>query len=519
MSQFNSGSAGRGPSSGGRSRPRRPGSSRPSQGNPRHDSQRGAQSPRGENGPRQEQSRDKPRPQRSFGSRDHAPRPRHGHSDRRDSRPAPQARRSEPVNRDADTCFDTVSTPVVASSGEPVTFASFQFHPHITQALTHAGFDAPTPIQQQAIPHVLAGRDLIALAPTGTGKTAAFALPMLQYLGTQRSNRPRGLVIVPTRELAEQVLDVFKQLGAKSGLRFTTIFGGVSYYRQNEALRRGVDVVVACPGRLLDHIEQGTIDLNGVEMLVLDEADRMFDMGFLPGIKKIVKILPKERQSIMYSATMPDDIRALAREMLKEPQTVQVAKIAPAELVDQSLFPCTQDQKTPLMLHLLKSIPKDESVLVFARTKHRARRLGEALSKAGFKATSLQGNLSQSRRQEAMRGFRAGSYQIMVATDIVSRGIDVSQIFHVFNYDMPDTVEAYIHRIGRTGRASREGSAYTFVTREDDSGVRATERALKMKIPRIHVPEIDRPQAPRAAAVSDGVARSERAPQGEFDRA
>ncbi len=363
-------------------------------------------------------------------------------------------------------------------------FSTFDLHPLLQKQAALQGYTELTAIQRDAIPAVLAGRDLMGLAPTGTGKTAAFVLPMLNRLLKSDSRRLRGLVLVPTRELAEQVNDVVKNLGAKTQLRSATVYGGVSFGKQVSNLRRGVDLIVACPGRLLDHIRQKTINLSALEILVLDEADQMFDMGFLPSIRQIMRELPKAKQSLMFSATMPDNIRSLANEMLVSPETVQVARIAPVESVSQTLLPIGSGQKTDLLLHLLKDIPREESVLVFTKTKHKAKKLGIVLKESGFRATSLQGNLTQSRRQQAMSGFRDGNFQVMVATDIAARGIDVSQVFHVVNYDMPDTVEAYTHRIGRTGRASRTGAAYTFVTHEDLSDVRATERTLKVTIPR-----------------------------------
>jgi ATP-dependent RNA helicase RhlE len=273
-------------------------------------------------------------------------------------------------------------------------------------------------------------------------------------------------------------------------LKSITVYGGVGVNPQIEKLRRGVEIVVACPGRLLDHIGQGTIDLSRLEVLVLDEADQMFDMGFLPDIRRILKHLPQKRQTLLFSATMPDDIRRLANDILAEPVTVQVGNTAPPVTVTHALYPVAQHLKTPLLLELLRHTDT-ESVLVFTRTKHRAKRLGEQLEKAGYKAASLQGNLSQNRRQAALDGFRDGTFQILVATDIAARGIDVSQVSHVINYDIPDTAEAYIHRIGRTGRAAKSGDAFTMVTSEDTAMVRTIEKKLNAQLERRTVEGFD----------------------------
>jgi ATP-dependent RNA helicase RhlE len=362
-------------------------------------------------------------------------------------------------------------------------FATFSLHPAVAAGVTAAGYVDPTPIQVQAIPPVMTGRDVMGLAQTGTGKTAAFALPLLHRLMQGRRGVVRALVIAPTRELAEQINDAIVQLGGQTRLKSITVYGGVASNPQIEKLRKGVEIVVACPGRLLDHIEQGNIDLSQLEVVILDEADQMFDMGFLPGIRRILGHLPKQRQTLLFSATMPAEIRGLAREILRDPVTVQVDTVAPAATVTHALYPVAQHLKTPLLLELLRHTDT-ESVLIFTRTKYRAKRLGEQLEKAGYRAASLQGNLSQNRRQAAMDGFRDGSFQILVATDIAARGIDVSQVSHVINYDIPDTTEAYIHRIGRTGRAARSGDAFTMVTDEDGLMVRAIEKVLGTPIER-----------------------------------
>jgi len=364
-----------------------------------------------------------------------------------------------------------------------MSFQKFNFHPQVTAGVNLAGYTLPTPIQEQAIPEVLKGRDVMGLAQTGTGKTAAFVLPILHRLMQGERGRVRALIIAPTRELAEQIHESICQLGRLTRLKSITVYGGVGANPQIEKLRQGVEIVVACPGRLLDHINQGTINLTNLDVLVLDEADQMFDMGFLPDIRRILKHLPQQRQTLLFSATMPDDIRRLANDILTKPVTVQVDSIAPPVTVSHALYPVAQHLKTALLLELLRHTDT-ESVLVFTRTKHRAKRLGEQLEKSGYKAASLQGNLSQNRRQAALDGFRDGSYQILVATDIAARGIDVSQISHVVNYDIPDTAEAYIHRIGRTGRAARSGDAFTMVTSEDAVMVRTIEKKLNSQLER-----------------------------------
>lgn len=363
-------------------------------------------------------------------------------------------------------------------------FTSFNLHPKVAAGVTAAGYDTPTPIQKQAIPKVMAGSDVMGLAQTGTGKTAAFALPILHRLvNSGNRGHVRALIVAPTRELAEQIHESFVSLGEKTGLHSTTVYGGVSINPQIQKLKKGSEIVVACPGRLLDHIQQKTIDLSRLEVLVLDEADQMFDMGFLPAIRRLLTHLPKERQTLLFSATMPIEIRTLANDVLKNPQTVQVDTVAPAATVSHALYPVEPHLKTALVIELLKHTDT-ESVLIFTRTKHRAKRLDEQLTKLGYKAASLQGNLSQNRRQAALDGFRDGSVQILVATDIAARGIDVSKISHVINYDIPSTTDAYIHRIGRTGRAARSGDAFTLVAREDMIMVRSIERVLGNPIDR-----------------------------------
>jgi len=349
------------------------------------------------------------------------------------------------------------------------------------------GYTTPTPVQSKTIPAAMEGKDVMGLAQTGTGKTAAFVLPMLNRLMaspcTMVAGRKavRALIIAPTRELAEQIYDNIRELGGKTTLTSMTIYGGSSAYNQVRKLHRGVDIIVACPGRLLDHINQGNVKLSGVEMLVLDEADRMLDMGFLPDIKKILKHVPAKRQTLLFSATMPDDIRKLTEQIMNKPLIAQVDMSMPAKTVSHALYPVQEHLKTPFLISLLKGI-ETESVLVFTRTKHRAKRVTDRLQKDGFKATPLQGNMTQGKRQESLNGFKSGKYRILVATDIAARGVDVSSISHVINYDMPDTADAYTHRVGRTGRASRTGEAFTLVTHEDRAQIKLFERVMGMKL-------------------------------------
>ncbi|SHK17927.1 Superfamily II DNA and RNA helicase [Desulfatibacillum alkenivorans DSM 16219] len=356
-------------------------------------------------------------------------------------------------------------------------FTSFGFHKNVAAGISAAGYSTPTPIQEKAIPQVMQGRDLMGLAQTGTGKTAAFVLPILHRLMQKPGKGVRALIIAPTRELAEQTHEAINALGAQTNLKSVSVYGGVNLQRQVTRLKQA-DIVVACPGRLLDHLGRKNVDLSRVEMLVLDEADQMFDMGFLPDIRKILTFLTRKgRQTLMFSATMPVQIKRLAGEVLHNHALVQIGRVAPAETVKHAFYPVAQHLKTALLLQLLGSTGT-ESVLVFTRTKHKAKQLGNKLTKAGFSSTSLQGNLSQSRRVDAMNGFKSGKYRVLVATDIAARGIDVANVSHVINYDMPSTPETYMHRIGRTGRAERRGEAFTFITNDDRQMVRAVNRAI-----------------------------------------
>jgi len=343
------------------------------------------------------------------------------------------------------------------------------------------GYKSPTPIQEQCIPFILAGHDVMGLAQTGTGKTAAFAIPIIQKILKGSHGLPRALIVAPTRELAHQIHDAITELCKGTSISCMTLYGGVNINPQFKRLKQGVTIIVACPGRLLDHIEQRTVNLSKLEVLVLDEADQMFDMGFLPSIRKILKHIPSKRQTLLFSATMPPAINELAQVALHQPVTVSVGHEIPTNTITQTLFPIAQHLKEKLLIFILKKYNFD-SVLIFTRTKHRAKKLAEKLIHTGFTATSLQGNLSQNKRQSAMNAFREGSLQILVATDIASRGIDVLSISHVINYDIPEKIETYTHRIGRTGRAAQSGEAFTLITSEDTPQVRRIEKVLGYKI-------------------------------------
>ena len=358
-----------------------------------------------------------------------------------------------------------------------MTFEQFELDARLLVGVKAAGYETPTPIQEQAIPEIMAGRDVLGLAQTGTGKTAAFVLPMLHRLSKGALRRPRALIVAPTRELAEQIHETVIVLGQKTKIRSIPIYGGVGKPPQLRALQRGIEIIVACPGRLLDLYSEGAIDFSQIEVLVLDEADRMFDMGFLPDIRRIIKLLPTQRQNLFFSATMPADIRVLADEILRDPLTVQVDISAPAKTVSHALYPVTEGLKTRLLLTMLDQM-KTERVLIFTRTKRRARNLALTLEDKRHRVIALQGNMSQPQRMAAMEGFRKGRYDILVATDIAARGIDVAEISHVINFDMPDTVDAYTHRIGRTGRAHATGDAFTFAMVDDAPMIRDIEAVL-----------------------------------------
>ncbi|HEY6065131.1 MAG TPA: DEAD/DEAH box helicase, partial [Thermoanaerobaculia bacterium] len=358
------------------------------------------------------------------------------------------------------------------------------------------GFTRPTPIQLDAIPPALEGRDLLANAETGSGKTAAFVLPILQRLLPRPRRATRALVVTPTRELAAQIEDHVRQLAVHTPIQTASIFGGVAMGPQEHALRAGVDVIVATPGRLLDHFRHSYARLESLEVLVIDEADRMLDMGFLPDIRRILKHLPAHRQTLFFSATLPPPIATLAREILRNPVSVNVERrSAPAVGITQAVYPVTGNLKTPLLAELLRRGDL-ENALVFTRTKHRANRLYEALSKRGVSAERIHGNRSQPQRTQALAGFKTGRYRVLVATDIAARGIDVEALPHVVNFDVPHVPDDYIHRVGRTARAERTGDAFTFVSPEEESDLRAIEKALGRRLPRITVPGFDYSAAP-----------------------
>ena len=393
--------------------------------------------------------------------------------------------RSHPGQGDGGRGAPSPSSAPEAGSGDEVDFASLGLHRTLQSALDAMGFEAPTPIQAAAIPPALEGRDLLATAMTGSGKTAAFLLPVLQRLLDQPKKGTRALVVTPTRELAAQIVDHFEELASGTGLRAQAIFGGVGPRPQEKAFRSGVEVIVATPGRLLDHFQHDYARLPEVEVVVLDEADRMLDMGFLPEIRKILRHLPKgPRQTLLFSATMPGPIGALASEMLRDPVRVAAqSKQAPPSAITQALYPVPAELKVDLLAELLR---REEvgNVIVFCRTKHRAKRLSKKLNQRGIAAAEIHGNRSQKQRTDALAGFRDGRYDVLAATDILARGIDVVELDHVVNFDVPGQAEDYIHRIGRTARAGASGEAYTFVAPEEEGGVRDIERALGRSLPR-----------------------------------
>ncbi len=376
-----------------------------------------------------------------------------------------------------------MSTPLSPTVPSPLTFSSLRLSEAILQDIDRAGFTTPTPIQAKAIPPGLEGRDVLGCAQTGTGKTAAFVIPMVERLAGVQVGPPRGLILAPTRELALQIQATVDQLGRRRRVFATTIVGGADMQAQVRALRQRPDIIVATPGRLLDHMWNGNINMNGFQIVVLDEADRMLDMGFAPQINQILDALPLERQTLLFSATMPTDLADLARVSVKNPVQVTVAKPAtPAAGVTQTLHHTTSEDKTALLLRLLQE--RDGSVLVFTRTKHRADRVGRTLEQRGHRVAVLHGNHGLSARRRALEGFRRGRFRILVATDIAARGIDVANIGHVINYDLPNCPEDYVHRIGRTARMEAVGQATSFVTAEDSRQIRAIERLLGRAVPR-----------------------------------
>ena len=393
-------------------------------------------------------------------------------------------------------------------------FARFDFHPNIERGIEAAGFKTPRPIQAETLHPGLEGQDILGLAQTGTGKTAAFALPMLDYFEREPGRGPRALVLAPTRELATQIDAEIRTLARFTRQQVVTVYGGVSAHGQAKALRKRPEIVVGCPGRILDLMGQGILRLDAVEILVLDEADHMFDMGFLPDLRRILKGLPADRQNLLFSATMPKEIRSLANGLLQDPKVVELTQSGPAETIEHALIPIREDRKRDLLEQLLAE-DGCHSAIVFTRTKHRARRLAQQLGRAGHRAVGLQGNMSQAQRDRAMKGFRQQKFDVLVATDIAARGIDVQGVSHVINFDVPNTPEAYTHRIGRTGRAEREGRALTFVTSEDGSWLRATERKLGQRITRQSVPGFDGEKIDLSGKKSGGPSKR---PQGNRTR-
>ncbi len=377
-----------------------------------------------------------------------------------------------------------------------MSFTEFSLHPKLLQAIQQMGYTKPTPIQTQAIPPALEGRDVLGCAMTGSGKTAAFVLPILQRLIDKPRGVTRALILTPTRELAAQVFEQVEQLGVQTGVRGAAIFGGVPMQPQTRAFQSGVDVIVATPGRLLDHFQHAYAKLSHLEVLVLDEADRMLDMGFLPDIRRVLKHIPKPDQTLFFSATMPAPIAQLSRELLKNPVTINPKRqSAPASGVSQAVYPVTQELKSPLLLALLE---RDEvgNVIVFTRTKHRANRVAEYLVKHGMNAERIHGNRSQSQRTEALAGFKSGKYRVLVATDIAARGIDVEALEHVVNFDVPAVPEDYIHRVGRTARAERTGEAFTFVSPDEEPQLRDIEKAIQKKLDRVQLSGFDYTKKP-----------------------
>ena len=383
-------------------------------------------------------------------------------------------------------------------------FKALGLHPHLVQATREMKYTEPTPIQAEAIPHILTGRDLIATAQTGTGKTAAFLLPILHQLLTKPQRATQALIVTPTRELAQQIDDVCVGLAYHTPLRVGLIVGGTSMGPQEKALRAGVELLVATPGRLLDHMHSQQARFDQVTFLVLDEADRMLDMGFLPDLKRIISRLPSRKQTLLFSATMPPVIAKLAAEILRKPQSISIGKrSAPAVGITQAAYPVPESLKTPLLRHLLRHTDMP-SVLVFTRTKSSARRLAKTIAADGFAVTELHSNLTQSQRTRAMDGFRREDFQIMVATNIAARGLDVTHITHVISYDVPHVPEDYVHRIGRTARAEAEGDAFVLVSPPEEKSLADIERHMGQRLPRVTLPDFDYRQSAPAKSEKPG---------------
>jgi len=375
-------------------------------------------------------------------------------------------------------------------------FSAFGLHPDLLRGVRELGFTRPTPIQEQAIPPAVEGGDVLACAMTGSGKTAAFLLPILNRLIGKRRGTTRALILTPTRELAAQIDQHLSQLAVHTPISGAAVFGGVGMGPQEHAFRTGVDVIVATPGRLLDHMKSPYVDFSGLEVLVLDEADRMLDMGFLPDIRRVLKQLPAKRQTLFFSATMPEPILDLTRQMLHKPAMINLErKAAPAVGITQALYPVRENLKAELFLELLKRGDLQD-VIVFTRTKHRSNRLAEFLDRNGIACARIHGNRSQAQRTEALADFKRGKVKVLVATDIVARGIDIEELSHVVNFDVPHLPEDYIHRVGRTARAEATGDAFTFVSPEEENDLKAIERAVGKRIPRVIVPGFDYNRVP-----------------------
>ncbi len=378
-------------------------------------------------------------------------------------------------------------------------FTNLGLHSSLLQGLKDLGFTRPTPIQADAIPPAMEGQDLLACAMTGSGKTAAFLLPILHKLMDKPRGTTRALVLTPTRELAAQIVEDLNDLAVHTPLTAAAVFGGVGAGPQEHAFRSGVDVIVGTPGRLLDHFRSSYAKLAGLQYLVLDEADRMLDMGFLPDIRRVLRHLPPRRQTLFFSATIPPPIAALSREMLKNPATINIERrSAPAVGITHAVYPVPQHLKPVLLVKLLQG-GEMQDALVFTRTKHRANRLAKHLAEHGIKVERIHGNRSQAQRTEALAGFKSGKYRVLVATDIAARGIDVTALGHVVNFDVPLVPDDYIHRVGRTARAETTGSAFTLMAPEEEDSIRAIEKAINSRLPRVTLPDFDyqaRPQAP-----------------------
>ena len=371
-----------------------------------------------------------------------------------------------------------------------MSFSALGLSEKILEGVKAMGYIEPTPIQLRSIPLVLAGRDVIGSAQTGTGKTAAFALPILSKLGAHET-RPRVLILEPTRELAAQVETAVRDYARFTNLKVAVFYGGVGYGKQNDALREGVDILVATPGRLLDHIEQGNCRLDAIQFLVLDEADRMLDMGFLPDVRRILDRCPRQRHTALFSATIPPQIETLIKWAMHNPETIEIgARRTPAETVKHVIYPVSDSQKSDLLIQLLERVNYN-SVLVFCRTKHGADRIAGLLKRNNHAVAVLHSNRTQREREQALAGFRNGKFEVLVATDIAARGLDIADVSHVINYDVPQHPEDYIHRIGRTGRAEASGDAFTIMTAEDASHVFAIERFISQKIPRVKMENFD----------------------------